>query len=387
MSGFLFISNSTKFSPEKLASLDPIAIDSFGFYAFKAAEALGMKLYCGVNLTYPDKVKCTNFDVTFYNQHIYRDIFAWKDNIEGYKRLCTFLEKHPDIKIIHCNTPIGGLIGRLCGHKYNKKVIYTAHGFHFYKGAPLKNWLLYYPIEKFLARKTDILITINKEDFNLAKRRFKLKNGGEVFLLPGVGIDTQSYNDDNQKQTRLKEVLGINSDSKIGIIVGDLNDNKNVTTLINAVPFINEQFHIIICGQGPLEASLRKLSDDLGVSERVHFLGFRTDIKDLLQMSDIFLFASKREGLPRSTMEAMSAGLPCVVSNIRGNRDLIDEKGGMLIEPTNYHAYADSINSLLSNPSKMKDMSLHNKAKVKDYDIASVVNKMSEILKSLIEKA
>lgn len=381
--GFLFISNSTKFPPERLALTNPVVIDSFGLYAFRAADKQGMKLYCGLNKTYPEQVKCTNFDIVFYDQHIYRDIFAWKDNKEGYKRLCSFLKEHPDVEIIHCNTPIGGLIGRLCGWKYRKKVIYTAHGFHFFKGAPLKNWLLYYPIEKLLARMTDVLITINKEDYELAKTKFKLRKGGKVVLLPGVGMETSSFSLLKNEHRTIQEELTIDSNSKIGIVVGDLNDNKNVSTIIRAMPLVKSSFHVIICGIGPLEKSLRDLSDKTGVSSRVHFLGFRKDIKELLLLSDIFLFASKREGLPRSTMEAMCAGLPCVVSDIRGNRDLIDTNGGFLIKPNDYEGFADAVNNIFSNPEKSKQMGNYNKNKVKAFDIDSVVNIMFKVLQDL----
>ena len=189
--GYLFISNSTKPSGEKAESLEPITIGTFALAAVDAAAKLGFKIYCGVNRSHPEQLTCTNYDVTFYNEHTYRNVFAWKDNWQAYKNLCAFLELHPDIEVIHCNTPIGGVIGRLCGRKYHKKVIYTAHGFHFYKGAPLKNWLLFYPVEKWLARMTDVLITINQEDYELACNRLKLRKGGKVFYIPGVGFNTK----------------------------------------------------------------------------------------------------------------------------------------------------------------------------------------------------
>ena len=383
--GYLFISNSTKPSGDQYTSLETFAIGSFSFVAMSVARDLGYRLYYGLNRKYADKVSCTNFDVTFYDQHIYRSIFALRDNYKAYKNCCHFLETHSDIEVIHCNTPIGGVIGRLCGWKYRKKVIYTAHGFHFYKGAPLKNWLLYYPIEKILALLTDVIITMNKEDYVLASRRFKLHNGGKVYYVPGVGIDLKQYNNDSRREEKRQE-LGFTNEEKLAIIVGDLNENKNVGTLIRALPSIPVKLHYLICGIGPCEAALRKLATDLNVEDRVHFLGYRRDIKDLYGISDFFLMASKREGLPRSTMEAMAVGLPCIVSNIRGNTDLIDDGcGGYLVSSNDATGFATAICHLLDNPKRIQEFGRYNKSRIESHSIPIVKTQMFEIIKNTIQ--
>lgn len=383
--GYLFISNSTKPTLKMEESLEPIAINSFGLAAFHAAKTLGFKLYCGVNLIYPEKVKCTNYDITFYNQHIYRNIFAFRDNYKGYKNCCDFLKTHPDIEVIHCNTPIGGVIGRLCGRKFHKKVIYTAHGFHFYKGAPLMNRTVFKCIEWWMARYTDALITINKEDYEAAKR-FKLKPGGKVFYVPGVGVDIQNIIQYDETYRNMKrECLGIRPDDFVCIIVGDLNDNKNVGTLIDALAKCSPQVHYLVCGLGPNEGKLKERAEQLGVADRCHFLGYRTDIKQLYLASDVFLFASKREGLPRSTMEAMCAGLPCVVSKIRGNVDLIDDReGGILINPMDVDGFADAINELARLPVLREKYGEYNKEKIKNFDINIVKAQMVDIYKEVL---
>lgn len=382
--GFLFIANGRVVPRKQELSLEPVKTGSFEAPAMYAANYLGLKLYMGINRDYADQLKAVDYPITFYNQHIYRNIFGFKDIYVGYKNLCRFLESHPDIEIIHCNTPIGGVLGRICGKKYNKKVIYTAHGFHFFKGAPLANRTIFKWIEKYMAHYSDAIITINQEDYNAAQS-FHLKRGGKVFYVPGVGVDTKLYDsivvDKNQK----KQEIGLPVSSKIGIIVGDLNDNKNVETIIKALPATPKEFHIIICGFGPNELSLKELAANLKVSERTHFLGFRKDVKELYAISDMFLFASKREGLPRSTMEAMCMELPCIVSKIRGNVDLIDEGlGGFLCTPLDYNAYAQAINKVLSDEKSAKQFGKYNKTKVEQFSIDVVRNKMVDVFNEVI---
>lgn len=383
--GYLFIANGRVVPREQELSLDPVKTGSFEAPCMYAANELGFKLYMGINRDYADQLKGINYDITFYNQHIYRSIFNIKDISIGYKNLCRFLEEHPDIEIIHCNTPIGGVLGRICGKKYGKKVIYMAHGFHFYKGAPFLNRTLFKLIEKVMALKTDCLITINQEDYEAAQK-FKLNKGGQVYKVNGVGIDTQSFESIIVDKTEKRRSLGLSDDAFIGIVVGDLNDNKNVGTIIMALPDTPSNVHILICGFGPNEQLLKQQAIKLGVSERCHFLGFRTDVKELLLVSDVFLFASKREGLPRSTMEAMLASLPCVVSKIRGNVDLIEDgKGGFLVSPTDARKFAEAINELASKPEERKQYGDYNRERINSFDIKIVEQQMLDIYKSVFE--
>ena len=384
--GYLFIANGRIVSREQELSLAPVRTGSFEASAMYAAEQLGFKLYMGINHNYADQLKCIDYDITFYNQHIYRNIWGIKDIWIGYKKLCRFLKMHPDIYVIHCNTPIGGFLGRICGHKFKKRVIYTAHGFHFFKGAPFVNRIIFRWIEEWMARYSDAIITINKEDFAAAKD-FHYKKGGKAYYVPGVGVNTVAY--DNvivDKVLKFKEI-GLEENAKVGIVVGDLNNNKNVETLIKALPSTLSSFHVIICGFGPNEKSLKQLADDKKVTNRVHFLGYRTDVKELYAISDLFLLASKREGLPRSTMEAMCMGLPCIVSKIRGNVDLIDEGyGGYLIAPLDFKGFASAINRVLKDETHAKFLGEYNRTKVKGFDIKIVnqimIKTFTEILKN-----
>ena len=382
--GYLYISNGRVAPREVECSLDPISTGSFEAASIYAAHELGFQLYMGVNREYAEQLTGVDYDITFYNQHIYRNILNIRDLWIGYKNLCRFLKLHHEIAVLHCNTPIGGVLGRICGKKYGKKVIYMAHGFHFYKGSPLINRTIFKFIERRMAHKTNCLITINQEDYEAAQS-FKLCKGGRVFKVNGVGINTLLYDGVIVDKNSKRESIGVPEDAFLGIVVGDLNDNKNVKTLIKALPYTAPNVHYIICGTGPEEKRLKEMAKLLRVEERCHFLGYRTDVKELYLTADVFLFASKREGLPRSTMEAMACGLPCIVSKIRGNVDLIDDKkGGYLVPCLDYKSFAIAINDLLSDPIKSKSMGAYNKEKIKCFDIGVVRKQMVEIFSEVL---
>ena len=226
--------------------------------------------------------------------------------------------------IMHCNTPSGGMVGRICAHQMKTpKVIYMAHGFHFWKGAPLKNWLLYYPVERFLAHFTDRLITINHEDYARAQR-FHFKKGGKAVYIPGVGIDPKKYAPDTEKRANKRQELGILDGETMLLSVGEVNQNKNHKVVIEALAkWQRKDIRYVICGIGPMEAELKKLVETLGLAAQVTFAGYRTDIGDYYQAADVFVISSYREGLPVAPMEAMTACIPCVASRIRGSVDLL----------------------------------------------------------------
>lgn len=385
--GYLFISNSSKPTKEQ-AELFEYKIGTFELAPIEAAKSMGYSLFMGVNRSHPEKVKCADYDIKFYDQHSYRSIFAIKDNWKAYKNLSIFLKQHPEIEVIHCNTPIGGFMGRICGKKYGiKTIIYTAHGFHFFKGAPLFNRTILKCVEKYLARWTDAIITMNNEDYDSAQS-FHLRNNGKVYKVPGVGVYTKSYIDFAAERTHIRKNLGIPKDAIVCLAMGDIVPRKNYKTAIEAIALCNNsKLHYLICGSGTQINELKLLSSKLGISSQIHFLGFRTDIKELSFASDFFLFASLQEGLPRSTMEAMCAGLPCIVSDIRGNNDLIvDGMGGFLAPPQDSSAFAKAICKFVSEPQLWASMSTYNKEIIKNYDIEVVKAEMIKIYKNILEK-
>lgn len=301
------------------------------------------------------------------------------NNIKTYKKLKDIIDSN-EFDIIHCHTPMGGVLTRLAAREARRKntnVIYTAHGFHFYRGAPIANWLLYFPVESWLARFTDVLITINKEDFNRAKK-FKAKR---IKYVPGVGIDTERFSIVTVNKQKKRSEIGIPEDSLIVLSVGELNKNKNHEIIIRALGVLrNPDIYYVICGEGQLEDYLGKLAKELGVDKQVMLLGYRTDIVEISKISDVFAFPSIREGLSLALMEAMSSGLPVICSDIRGNNDLIQEgKGGYLIQPDNIEGFVNALNKIYINVSLRNSMGEFNKRAVSKFDLDNVKIIMKKI--------
>lgn len=308
-------------------------------------------------------------------------------NLIAFKQLIELMKKEK-FDIVHCNTPVGGVYGRIaakiCGIK---KVIYQAHGFHFYKGASKLNWLVYYPIEKILAHLTDALITINFEDYDISKK-FKLRNKGKSYYVPGVGFDIESSKKINVSNTKIREKLGMSIDDIVCISAGELNNNKNNIIILEALNLLkNSKVHYLLCGVGNLKEKLVQYSLENNLEKNVHFLGYRDDVKELLKASDIFIMPSFREGLSRSIMEAMASGLPCVVSNIRGNKDLIEnEKGGFLINPTDIEEFSKKIDLLVNDSELREKMKNYNLERIKSFDIKIIEKELEKIYKEILKK-
>lgn len=369
---YLFISNSNKPSYEKLNSREKIKLDNVSIPCIEAAKSMGYDVYVGINRKYARELE-SDYEVKFYFSSTYRSLYDFKSNFMAFRNLMSLIREEK-FDVIHCNTPIGGILGRLCGKIGNvPKIIYTAHGFHFYKGASLKNQLIFRNAEKMMARYTDVLITINNEDYEAAKK-FKLRNKGKVYYVPGVGVDTELYHNQEVDIKQKKQSLGLNHDDIVLISMGDLIPRKNYITSIKAVAKANRpNIKYLICGKGPELANLQTLAHQLGVSEQVMFLGYRNDIKELLAISDIFLFTTYQEGLPRSMMEAMAAGLPCVASRIRGNVDLIDNGlGGYLIDPKHVTDVANAIRFLINDNEKRRAMSAINRERIENFHTEKV---------------
>lgn len=295
-------------------------------------------------------------------------------------------EKRYDI--VHCHTPIAAACTRLACRKARKsgvKVIYTAHGFHFYQGAPFLNWALFYPVEKLCAHWTDLLITINREDFERSRHFFRAK---QTAYVPGVGIKTQFFADAPFDRAEKLEAVQIPIDAVVCFSVGELNANKNHKTVIQAIAICNDaKLHYVIAGEGECKEELEQLATELGVASQVHFLGYRTDVAEWYRAADIYIHPSYREGLPVSVMEAMAAGLPCVVSNIRGNVDLIvPEQGGYLCRPAEHEEFASAIMRLQGDWHLRSRMGEWNAKRALQYDVEAVNTKMKTLYRQTLQE-
>lgn len=305
------------------------------------------------------------------------------NNIVAYRQVVNLIRQEK-FEFIHCHTPIGSVIARCAAHKTHTPIIYTAHGFHFFKGAPLKNWLLYYPIEWLCSWWTDVLITINQEDYERAKKRLHAK---KIVYVQGVGIDVQKFGMDGAENIRSE--LEIKEDEVFIVSVGELIKRKNHRVVIRALTNIrNERFQYYIVGQGELNDYLKKLIIKEDLENKVHLLGYRKDVGNILAVADIFVFPSLQEGLPVALMEAMSSGLPVVCSKIRGNIELIENKmGGYLIEGLqDTGSYADAIMRLCKNKKLRIEYGEFNKKKVKGFSVDNVRKVMEQIYEEMQEE-
>lgn len=325
--------------------------------------------------TFLEEMKCLG--VSYYQIDFSRNPISVKKHLTAYKQLKKIFADN-QYEFVHCHTPVASAICRMVAHKMNTKCIYTAHGFHFYKGAPLKNWLIFYPIEKVLSRWTDVLITINREDYRRAEKQFHAKH---TEYVPGVGIDIKKINSEKTGREDIRRSLGVSENDIVLLSVGELSPRKNHEVIIRAIQKIdNRNIKYFICGQGNLEEKLKILVHELGLDRQVQLLGFRTDVYELYHAADLFVFPSFQEGLPVALMEAMACDLPCVVSNIRGNNDLIEDGiNGYLCPPDDVAEFVTGIEKLINNGQLRKQFSQENRKKIKDYDIRIIDESMRKI--------
>lgn len=298
------------------------------------------------------------------------------ENFIAYKRIKKIIESS-SYDIIHTHTPIASALIRLaCKKKGSPKVIYTAHGYHFYKNAPLKNWITYFPLEKLLSNYTDVLVTINKEDYLLSKNRF---NAAKILYIPGVGVDTKRIDSIVVDRKEKRNELGIPENAVLILSVGELNSNKNHEVAIRAIAELNNKdVFYIICGKGSLDSYLNELIFNLNVQNNIKLVGFRKDVLELYKISDIFLFPSIREGLPMSIMEAMSSKLPIICSSIRGNSDLINDRENGYLVPNrdSLESYKNSLMKLVNNEDLRIRFGEKNREKIEEFSKEKVLESL-----------
>ena len=326
----------------------------------------------GLKLDFVENV----FDVPFSRSPI--DV----RNVTAYKHLKAIIERG-EYAIIHCNTPVGGVLTRLAAisaRKRGTKVFYTAHGFHFYRGAPLKNWLIFYPIEKMMSRLTDVLITIVFEDYGFAKKRF----GCQVYHIHGVGVDGKRFCVVSEaKQRQLRMQMGYSSEERILLCVGELLSNKNQKMAIEMMPYILSQYpntRLLIAGNGPEKEALQRLVDSLGLQKHIEFLGYRRDIDQYYKISDLLVACSIREGLGMNVLEAMMCGKPVVATVNRGHRELVGESnGGILVPVGNTTKMAEGIISMFAEPETYQQCAKNAMVFANKYEIQRVMEELEGI--------
>lgn len=353
----------------------------------KMFQEMGWETAVAARNDYEDPADCQipycdrYFDIPF-------ERLPWKKgNLRAYRMLKAIIDQeHYDL--IHCHTPVGAMIARLAARAARRKgtkVIYTAHGFHFFRGAPVANWLLFYPVEWVLSFCTDVLITINQEDYARAKGHLHAKR---VEYVPGVGIDTARFRENTVDRWEKRRELGCADGDFLILTVAEMTANKNHITILKALALLKNEpmfanLHYWICGRGETWQSLENSARELGIASHIHFLGYRNDAPELYPCCDLFAFMPYREGLSVALMEAMASGAPIVCTQIRGNRDLItDGVSGVFVE-NSPQALAEAIRALYADPQRREALGRGAREAVQAFDAEEVYRQMKEIYLSV----
>lgn len=326
----------------------------------------------GLRLDFADKV----FDVPFE-----RSPFSVK-NVIAYKKLKKIINSE-NYNLISCNTPVGGLLTRIAAlgkRKHGTKVFYTAHGFHFYKGAPLKNWLLYYPVEWLCSLFTDVIVTINEEDYYFAQKKFPCK----VTRIHGVGVDPIRYRPaEKEEKNAIRKELGFEENEKIILCVGELLPNKNQAMLIDSMKLVireSPETKVVFAGNGPEKERLEKKAKENGLEKNVVFLGYCTTLEVYQKAADISVSCSIREGLGLNLIEAMFSGNPIVATSNRGHDELVNlGQNGFLVKVGEKEKLAEKILYFINNPEESAKMGLKGMEIAEKYSLPEVKKELEKI--------
>ena len=341
-------------------------------YEVHAAARNNLAEKNGLQLDFVDKV----FDVRFSRSP------KSKENITAYNQLKTIVDSG-NYEVVHCNTPMGGMIARLAtraARKKGTKLFYTAHGFHFYDGAPKKNWMIFYPIEKFFSKMTDILITITHEDYKVASEAFHCK----VAYMHGVGVSGERYKPVTiEEKLSLSGKMGYSKNAKILLCIGELNDNKNQSMAIRMMHKVVAKYPeaiLLLAGNGPKQKFLEQLIKQEGLERNVKLIGYVTNLQDYQHIIDVQVSCSLREGLPLNIVESMLSGNPVVASLNRGHRELIqDGINGYIVDPNDYEAMGNRVLNLLDNDDLCKRIVQNAIIFAQDFTFTSVKKELEEI--------
>lgn len=341
----------------------------------KLLQKMGYEVHSAANFNDPvylgKEWELDDLGVIRHQIVIEKSPFMLKANAKALVQLINIIRKE-DISLIHCHTPVGGVIGRaaaaLCVSKH-PTIIYTAHGFHFYKGAPFINWLFYYNIERFMAHFTDCLITINEEDY-YAAQNFKIRKRGIVCKIPGEGIRKEAFKQvTEEEKEQLRDKYHIDRDAYFVLSVGELSGNKNHRMIIEHMPDIiqaipDKKVLYGICGEGFFHEDLSALVREMKLEDNVVLFGYREDVADLLSCADCFLFPSIREGLGMAALEALASGIPVIASDNRGTREYMKNgENGFVCNPFSPQEFVEAIKRIQQMTSEEKKCLIENEQK------------------------
>ena len=291
--------------------------------------------------------------------------------------------KNGEYDIVHCHTPVAAACTRIACKPFRKqglKVIYTAHGFHFYKGAPLLNWLIYYPIEYLLSYYTDVLITINHEDYNRSLTFHAKQN----VYISGVGVNLAKFHiatPDEKLRKRLQLNLGLKASDIVCVCVGELNKNKNQLFIIKNIERLLStypQLKLVIVGSGKEYITLDAYIKNNGLAANVFLLGYRTDICDILNASDFGISASVREGLGVNVIEFVASGLKVICADNRGHRDIAEHTHVLIYKQSDSDDFVKILRECINN----KNIDSHDKNDISSFAEENVIFQLNQLYKN-----
>ena len=305
------------------------------------------------------------------------------DNIKAYFQLKKIISQE-QYRIIHCHTPMGGVVTRLAAsgaRRKGTKVLYTAHGFHFYQGAPISYWLIYYPVEKFLSCITDCIITLNEEDYQIAKKRFHSR---QTEKISSAGVDLERFRPAGKaEKMKLRQAQGIREEAFVLLYTAEFILRKNHDFFIRNIPFLKThipELKVILLGKGRTFEACRQLVQQLGLSDTVFFFGYRKDVERFCQSADLVVSVSRQEGLPVNLLEGMASGLPVVCTKIRGQVDLIEDgKNGFLFPVNDSKAFRQAILQMYQDAGFREKSGNTNRIKAQNYSKEDAVLQMAKI--------
>lgn len=305
-----------------------------------------------------------------------------RNNLNAYRELRDLFARER-FDIVSAHTPVGGVLARLAARDARRagaKLVYTAHGLHFYDGAPAGYWLKWYPMERLMSHFCDVLVTINQEDYARARRFAHCR----VEYAPGVGVDLKRFRQRADREG-VRARLGLVPGDFALLSVGDLIPRKNQRVIIEAIGLLPDDVRLLICGEGPDEERLLRLARELGVMDRIAFLGFRSDMDELMSSCDALVLPSVQEGLPVSVMEAMACGLPAIASEIRGIvPDLIEPgRSGLVVKDPDAADIAHMITRLRGDPALAASLVVAARQDVRRFSIDNLIKRYGEIYESL----
>lgn len=345
-----------------------------GYQVDIAVENRGNKNFSGIS---------NMFDIKFPRK------FDLRELINSYKQLSLVLSNEQYV-LVHCHTPIPSMLVRLAARKSRKKgtkVLYTAHGFHFYKGASMLRWILFYTAEFILSKFTDGIVTINKEDFGYINgKMLHLKS----WYIPGIGVNSKRFVPvSSHEKIIIRHEYGFSHHDFLVLYTAEFIPRKNHEFILAAVKKLGDtipNLKILFAGKGIKQTEIIEMSKNLHVENRVDFLGFRDDIEKICSIVDVGISASKHEGLGLGLVEQMFCKVPVIATIDRGHKELVDnDYNGYLFEQNNVDEFLKYLVLIYEDKVKRCELGINAYKKAHDFEITKSLNAMIVVYKEYLK--